>query len=138
VVRALAEVGEAALDRPTGPGEWTVREVVHHLADSEMVSATRLRRILAEDEPRIQGYDEPAYARRFRYAERPIEPALDALRAARSTTAQILDGLTEADWARTGTHEEGGAYGVEIWLGIYAAHAHQHADQIRRAGLSGG
>jgi hypothetical protein len=133
VAAALADVGPEALDRPTGEGEWTVRVIVHHLADSEMISATRLRRLLAVDGPLIQGYDEPDYARRFHYAERPVEPAIEMLRAARSTTVQILERLGDADWRRGGTHEEGGEYGVEPWLRIYAAHAHEHADQIRRA-----
>ncbi|HET7728116.1 MAG TPA: DinB family protein [Candidatus Limnocylindrales bacterium] len=133
VERALGEIGPAGLDRRPPDGSWTAREVVHHLADSEMRSAIRLRRLIAEDEPEILGYDEAGYARIFRYADRPIEPALDALRAARATTLQILDQLGEADWRRRGRHSESGEYGVEAWLRIYAAHAHEHADQIRRA-----
>jgi hypothetical protein len=129
VVDALAEVD---LDAPAPDGGWTPRQVAHHLADSEMTSALRLRRVLAETEPTIEGYDENEYARRFRYAEREVEPALVAFRAARETTAQILDGLSEQDWARTATHTESGAYGAEMWLEIYAQHAHDHAEQIRR------
>ena len=53
--------------------------VVHHLADSEMMSAMRLRRLIAEDDPVIQGYDEPLFARQLFYDDRPIEPALAAL-----------------------------------------------------------
>jgi hypothetical protein len=114
-------------------GRWNAREVIHHLADSEMTSAIRIRRLLFEDEPVIGGYDEAGYAVAFHYADRPIEPALAALRAARSTTVQILQGLDDAAWARQGTHTESGPYGVEDWLRIYAGHAHEHADQIRRA-----
>ena len=69
-----------------------------------MTSAIRLRRLIAEDDPLIVGYDGDEFAVRLHYADRPIEPALAAIAAARSTTAQILDGLTEAEWARTGTH----------------------------------
>jgi hypothetical protein len=105
-----------------------------------MRSAIRLRRLLAEDDPLIPGYDEAGYAQVFRYAERPIEPALAAFRAARSTTAQILHQLDDAALARTGTHAESGPYGVAQWLRIYANHGVEHADQIRRAsgGSSGG
>ncbi|HEX3265527.1 MAG TPA: DinB family protein [Candidatus Limnocylindrales bacterium] len=134
VDRALAEIGRQAFDRRPADGSWSAREVVHHLADSEMRSAIRLRRLIAEDEPQILGYDEAGYATRFRYADRPMEPALAAFRASRSTTAQILKLLTDADFARTGTHAESGPYGVEEWLRIYARHAHEHAEQIRRAG----
>jgi hypothetical protein len=58
---------------------------------------------------------------------------LEAVAAARRTTGDILDRLTDEQWARSGTHTESGRYGVEAWLEIYAAHAHDHADQIRRA-----
>ena len=137
VDRALTEIGREAFDRRPADGSWSAREVVHHLADSEMRSAIRLRRLVAEDEPQILGYDEGGYATTFRYADRPMEPALAAFRAARSTTAQILGFLSDADFARTGTHAESGPYGVEDWLRIYARHAHEHADQIRRAGTGG-
>lgn len=130
---ALDEVGEANLDHRPADGGWTPREVVHHTADSEMTSAIRLRRLIAEDDPAIVGYDGDEFARRLHYDDRPIEPALEAIAGARSTTAQILLRLTDAEWLRTGTHSEMGAYGVERWLGIYAAHCHEHADQIRRA-----
>ena len=134
VDRALTEIGRDAFDRRPPDGSWSAREVVHHLADSEMRSAIRLRRLLSEDDPVILGYDEAAYATVFRYAERPMEPALAAFRASRSTTAQILRLLDDAAFARGGTHAESGRYGVEHWLRIYARHAHEHADQIRIAG----
>jgi len=122
------------------PGKWTAREIVHHLADSEMTSAIRLRKLLAEESPLIQGYDQDAFAERLGYNGRPVGPALEALRAARATTAQLLDSMTEDDWRRAGTHSESGPYAAEDWLRIYAAHAHDHAAQIRRlrAALDGG
>ncbi len=104
VVRALAGIAADERDWRPAPGEWSAREVVHHLADSETISGIRLRRLLIEDNPAIQGYDEAEYARHFRYQERPWEPALRAFESARSTTAQLLDSMTEADWSRTGTH----------------------------------
>ena len=132
VTEALREVSEAELDARPGPDEWTAREIVHHLADSEMTSAIRVRRLLAEDRPLIGGYDEVEFARRL-YYDRPIAASLEAVKAARSTTAEILERLSEAEWTREGTHSESGRYTVETWLEIYAAHAHDHAAQIRRA-----
>ena len=132
VLDALEGISEKELDSHSSEDEWSPRQVVHHLADSEMTSAIRLRRLLAEESPEISGYDEAEFARRLHY-DRPIEESLDALRAARATSAQILDRLDEADWQRAGTHSENGFYSVETWLQIYAAHAHDHADQIRRA-----
>ena len=130
---AVAGLSGADLDRRPADGGWTPREVVHHVADSEMTSAIRLRRLVAEEDPLIVGYNGDEFARRLRYADRPIEPALAAVEGARATTVQILRGLTEAEWARTGTHSESGPYGVERWLEVYAVHCDEHADQIRRA-----
>src|SRR5438128_12663542 len=112
VVEALAGITPAELDaRHDG---WTAREVVHHLADSEMTSAIRLRRLLAEDRPAINAYDEAEFARRLHY-DRPIEPSLEAFKAARLTTGEILDRMTQAEWMREGTHTEVGRYTVEVW-----------------------
>ncbi|HET9614856.1 MAG TPA: DinB family protein [Candidatus Limnocylindrales bacterium] len=130
---ALAGITDAELDRrPPGEGEWTAREIVHHLADSESMAYIRLRRVLAEDDPLIQGYDEPEWARRLDY-DRPIEPSIAVARAVRASSAQLLASLDDAEWSRTGTHSESGSYGVERWLQIYAGHPADHAAQIRRA-----
>lgn len=114
------------------PGKWSARELIHHLGDSEMQSALRLRQLLEEDNPTIYGYDQDNRAARLKYNERDPSPAMDAFRAARATTTQLLALMSEDDWKREGTHTESGRYTVEDWLRIYAAHAHGHADQIRR------
>ena len=131
VSEAVSELSAAELDRVPADG-WTARQIVHHLADSEITSAIRLRRLIAEDHPRIDGYDEEEFAKRL-YYDRPAGPSLEALKAARLTTADIVERLSEAEWGRSGTHSESGPYSVETWLEIYAAHAHDHADQILRA-----
>ncbi len=114
------------------PGKWSATEIVHHLADSETTSALRLRRLLVEDHPLIQGYDQEAFAARLNYNNRDMAPALEAFRSARATTAQLFDLMSEDDWQREGTHSESGVYTPEDWLKIYAAHAHNHAGQIKR------
>jgi hypothetical protein len=88
--------------------------------------------LLCEEQPLIHGYDQDVFAQRLRYNERDMAPALEAFRYARVTTVQLLGLMAEEDWQRTGTHSESGAYGAEDWLRIYAAHAHNHAAQIRR------
>ncbi|HEX8557698.1 MAG TPA: DinB family protein [Pyrinomonadaceae bacterium] len=132
VARSLEGFPDEALSARPLPGKWSAREVVQHLADSEMNSAIRLRKLLTEENPQIQGYDQDEYAARLRYNERDVAPALDAFRGARATSAQLLDSMTDADWSRAGTHSESGRYTAEDWLRIYAAHAHGHAAQIRR------
>jgi hypothetical protein len=105
---------------------------VHHLADSEAMAYIRLRRLIAEDGPVIAGYDEPVWAQRLHY-DRPIATSLAVLKAVRSASLELLESLGEAEFAREGTHSESGQYTVEGWLRIYARHAADHADQIRRA-----
>ena len=131
VKEALSGITPEELDR-SATGEWTPREIAHHLADSEMMSAIRIRRLLSEDEPVIHGYDEAVFARRLT-SDRPIEPSLEAMRWARETSAQLLARMTEEDWVKVGTHTESGRYSTEDWLSIYATHGHDHAAQIKRS-----
>src|SRR5262245_46452778 len=132
VAAALEGATDKDLDKRPAAGKWTSREIVHHLADSEMTSAIRLRRLLAEDRPLIVGYDQEEFARKLHY-DRPIAASLNAFKAARATTAAILERMTEEEWGREGTHSESGRYTVLQWLRIYADHAHNHAAQIRVA-----
>jgi hypothetical protein len=130
VAEALAGATDEQLDARPAPGKWTAREVVHHLADSEMTAASRLRLLVATDRPQILGYDQDQFARKLFY-DRPIAASLEAFKAARRTTAEILERMSDADWARAaGTHTEHGPYTADSWLEIYAAHAHAHAEQI--------
>lgn len=138
VESALEGAGDFELDaEQPRDDEWTPRMVVHHLADSETNSYLRVRKLLAEDGAAIQAYDEAEFARRLHY-DRPIEASLAVFRAVRQATSELLDRLGPEDWARSGTHSEEGAYSMDDWLRIYAAHAFDHAEQIRLAlGLPG-
>ncbi len=136
VAESLVGAGDKELDARPAPGKWTAREVVHHLADSEMTAAVRARLLVAVDRPQIVGFDQEEFARRLHY-DRPIEASLDAFKAARRVTAELLETLSETDWTRVGTHSEHGPYTLERWLEIYAAHAHKHAEQILVARAAG-
>jgi len=133
VERSLQGFPEPLLAERPFPGKWSAREIVHHLADSETTSAIRIRKLLVEEYPVIQGYDQEAFALNLRHNERAdIGPSMEAFRNARLTTLQVLAGLAEDDWRRTGWHTEIGLFTVERWLEIYAAHALGHATQIAR------
>ena len=131
VMDAFNNITEDELDR-SASNEWTPRMVAHHLGDSEMMSAIRIRRLLTEKNPVIHSYDEAEFAAKLT-SDRPIGPSLEAMRWARESTSQLLDRLTEEDWNKVGTHTESGRYSVEDWLTIYAAHGFDHAAQIRRS-----
>src|SRR5262249_3962718 len=96
VAEALTGADDEPLDARTAPRKWSPREVVHHLADSEMTAAIRLRLLLAVDNPPIYGYDQDQFARRLFY-DRPIAASLDAFKAARMATGEILKCMSDAD-----------------------------------------
>jgi DinB superfamily len=135
VAAALEGATDAELDARPAPGTWSAREIVHHLADSEMTSANRLRLLVAEDHAQIRPYDQELFARTLHY-DRPIAASMLAFQGARASSGELLDRLTDAQWEKVGTHPEHDRYSVERWLEIYAAHAHNHADQIARARAS--
>jgi DinB superfamily len=137
VAEALAGATDAELDHvPADDDGWTARMVVHHLADSEATAYVRLRRLIAEDNAQITGYDEAEFARRLHY-DRPIESSLAVLAAVRAASLSLLESLSDAEWQRAGTHSESGAYSVDRWLEIYVRHPHEHAEQIRAARRGG-
>src|SRR5712692_4636697 len=90
VAEALAGATDADLDARPAPGKWSAREIVHHLADSEMTAAIRLRLLVATERPQIIGFDQEEFARRL-YYDRPIEASVEAFKSARRTTVEILE-----------------------------------------------
>jgi len=127
---ALTAVPPEALRWRPAPGEWSAHEIVCHCADSETNSYARIRFLLAEAAPRIQGYDQDAWARALDYHTRPLEPALAVVDAVRANTTVLIRALGDEAWARAGHHTESGRYTAEDWLRIYAEHLEGHARQI--------
>ena len=129
---AFARVPAEARQWRPGPGKWSAHEVVCHCADSETNAYARIRFLMAEDRPSIQGYDEARWAELLDYHALPVEPALATVEAVRAHTAALLRRLPEAAWAREGTHTQSGRYTAETWLEVYAEHLEKHASQIER------
>ena len=102
------------------PGKWSAHEVIVHCADSETNAVARIRFLLAEKQPVIQGYDQDRWARELDYHALPVETALATVAAVRANTVPLLKRMSERDWQRTGTHTESGHYAAEDWLTIYA------------------
>lgn len=119
----------ARLWRPA-PGEWSAHEVIVHCADSEAYAAIRIRLLAAEPEPIIVGYDEAHWAEVFSYHDRPIASAFAVIDAVRASTADLILHLTDAQWAKVGTHTTSGPYSAEDWLRSYSAHLDDHVAQI--------
>ena len=132
VAEALLRITPEELDARPGKDRWTAREAIHHLADSEMTGAVRLRLILAEDRPTFQPHDQDQMSKRLHY-DRPHESSLELFRYVREATAELLERMSPADWQRSAIHARLGAFSAERWLQTYAPHAHKHARQIRAA-----
>ena len=129
---ALAKVPRDALAWRPAPADWSAHEIVVHCADSETNAHARLRFLLAEPQPVIQGYDQDRWARALDYHSLPLEPALATVAAVRANTVPILRRMTEPEWRRIGRHTESGSYAADDWLAIYAEHLEKHARQIER------
>ncbi len=124
---AVEGLSESQLDTPYRPGGWTVRQVVHHLADSHMNSFCRFRVALTEDTPSIKGYDQDAWAELSDSRTAPVEVSLALLEALHRRWVLLLRSMTPADFARTLLHSE---------LGPIALDRHSGALRVaRRASL---
>ena len=129
---ALAKFPSEALQWRPAPGKWSAHEVIVHCADSETNAHGRIRYLLAEEKPVIQGYDQDRWAKVFDYHQLPIATALATVEAVRANTVPLLRRTSEAAWARMGTHTESGAFGAEDWLRSYAEHLEKHTGQLER------
>ena len=128
-------VTEAQLDQHA-PGGWSPRQIIHHLADAEAESTSRLRRLLAEPSgSALLGFDEDAWARAdvLGYQVLPVAPALLVIESLRAHNLAVLARLDEADLERYGEHSARGRFSVADWLEAYSRHPRVHAEQILEA-----
>ncbi len=128
---AVTGAAGAELDYVPGPGKWSVRQIVCHVADSELVGADRLRRTIAEENPTLVGFDQEAWVRHLDYSKRRVSSALELFRTVRAESYEILQGLPETAFGRIATHTERGQLSLLDLLRIYAEHAEGHARQLR-------
>jgi hypothetical protein len=119
-------------DRPEAPGKWSVRDVVQHLADSELVGGFRLRIVLAQDRPALTGYDQDLWADRLRYSDADVGEALDQFTAIRRANLRLWQRLRPADLARVGMHGERGEESLGHMRRLYAGHDLLHLRQLDR------
>ncbi len=119
------------------PGEWTVAQNVHHLADSHMNSFIRFKLILTEDRPTLKPYRQELWAERPDADNPSVEDSLLLLRGLHRRWATLLESLQEAEWQRIGLHQEIGEVTLEDLLRIYADHGEGHLEQIDRTLAAG-
>ncbi len=129
---AVSSLSEAQLDTPYREGGWTVRQVVHHVADSHANSYVRFKLALTEDWPTIKPYDEAAWANLADSRNMPVEPSLSLISALHARWVALLESLSEDDFQRGYNHPERGRQNLATSLALYAWHSRHHTAHITR------
>jgi hypothetical protein len=128
---AVRGLSEQQLDTPYREGGWTVRQVVHHLADSHLNAFVRMKLILTEEHPTLKPYDQDKWAGRHDASRIPVESSILLLRGLHQRWVELLNSVREAEWTRGGHHPEDGEVNLEDLLTIYARHCESHVRQIQ-------
>lgn len=118
-------------DYTPAPGKWSIRQIMAHLVDSEMMAAGRMRRMIAEENPPMQAWDQNAWATRLDYATRKPSDCLVTFRIVRKENYDLLHALPPETFQRTSEHPKRGLMTLYDVLNLYTGHAETHADQIR-------
>ena len=130
VREAVRDADAGTLSRPGKEG-WSIRDILVHLSDAELVRSTRIRMILADDEPALSSFDENMWKRRNHYLWRSPEAALALFDQLRFTTMEIIRQLDAKGWERAGVHPEDGRLTIAELIIRGAAHGEDHSRQIR-------
>ena len=113
------------------PGTWSIQQIVIHLMDSDLIGADRMKRVIAEENPAIIGYDETLFAQKLFYEKLDPLVAADVFRKNRELTAVILRSLPEEAFQRVGTHNEKGRVTLEELVATYVQHLDHHLGFLR-------
>ena len=131
VREALAGTGPATLNRRPPGEDWSMRDVVIHLADDELVQAVRIRFVLGGDTPDLPAWDQDLWKRKLLYVFRDPEAALSTFQQVRYSTAELLRECAPDAWERTGRHAEAGVVTVADLVVRSADHVEEHVAQLR-------
>jgi len=126
----LAYASVAVLGVRPAPDKWSIREIVAHLVDDELVGAYRIRLILSEPNTEIQAFDQDAWARLGRYSQIDPQVSLALFRGLRAANLALWNALTPEEWDRAGIHAERGRESVRDIATYYAGHDLNHFEQI--------
>jgi uncharacterized damage-inducible protein DinB len=127
---AVAGLTEAQLDTPYREGGWTVRQVVHHLADSHFNAFARFKLVLTEDSPTIKTYEQHLWAETPDAKTAPVGLSLTLLDSLHERWVLLLESLGAADFARSMKHPELGTVALDRYLALYAWHGRHHVAHI--------
>ncbi|MFZ9789546.1 MAG: DinB family protein [Candidatus Nanopelagicales bacterium] len=122
---------DAELSKPGPENEWTAAFAIHHLADFEIHFASRFLRIITEENPEIQSYDESLYVDKTNYATRNVRTSIQTIEATRKQLGEILGGLNDQDFDRPVRHAEKGQIKLSDLIGYCNNHIKNHLDQVK-------
>lgn len=123
-------LGDTQLDTPYRAGGWTVRQVVHHVADSHLNAFIRMKLILTEEKPTLKPYDQDKWAK-LPDSSMPLGSSLGIIRGLHERWVSLLKSVPESSWNRSALHPEDGEVTLEGLLLTYAAHGQNHVQQIK-------
>jgi uncharacterized damage-inducible protein DinB len=127
---AVAGLSDAQLDTPYRDGGWTVRQLVHHIADSHANSYVRFKLALTEDWPTIKPYDEAAWAKLADSRSMPIDVSLNLVAALHGRWVGLLESMSEEDFQKGFNHPETGRQNLARSLALYDWHSRHHTAHI--------
>jgi hypothetical protein len=127
----VGKYAETQLGVPVRNGEWTIRQIVHHLADAHFNGFIRMKLVLTETKPILKPYDQDAWAR-LGDMKLPIQPSFAILQGLHARWATLLASLPESSWERAGIHLENGLVTLDNLLALYAGHGQTHLEQIKQ------
>jgi len=127
---AVSGLSEQQIDTPYRPGGWTVRQLVHHVADSHMNAYTRFRLALTEDNPTIKPYDEAKWAMLEDAHTMPVNVSLDLLARLHERWSVLLRSMKPDDFQRTLNHPENGPMTMDALLSLYQWHGKHHTAHV--------
>ena len=130
VEAAVKDLNDAQLNTPYRQGGWTVRQVVHHLADSHLNGFVRMKLMLTEARPTLKPYDQDSWAKLPDTADFAIQSSLVILRGLHERWTVLLQNMSEASWSRSAFHLEVGEVTLDDLLVEYARHGEDHVAQI--------
>jgi hypothetical protein len=129
---AIQGVGVDLLEFKPAPEKWSVKEVVIHVCDAEMVAIYRMKKVISEENPLLFKFDPDAWAGRLAYQSLDMQHYLDLFKLQRAGMTVILQGLNDADWKRTGVHNVAGKQTLHDIVRMFVAHVDTHIRQIER------
>ena len=129
VSAAVADLSDEQLDTPYRPGGWTVRQTVHHIADSHLNSQIRFKLALTEDAPTIKPYAEDRWAE-LGDSKLPVEVSLKMIDGIHARWVALLESMSDDDFQKTFIHPETGEWTLEAALALYAWHSKHHTAHV--------